>query len=208
MTAGALLAQALGSALANLLLLVVVPLAAYLAYHRVRHRRRPAEAFARAGLQLGERRYLGIAAVAAAGLLAAVLAFPPPLEGSTAEGSAFAPFAGLGLGPVAVLMALLYGVVQTGFAEEFLFRGLVAGSLGRRLPLAWANLLQALLFLAPHALVVLVIPSAWTVLPLVFAGALFAGWLRIRSGSLLGPWLLHAAANVGVALGVAARSSG
>ena len=50
-------------------------------------------------------------------------------------------------------MALLYGVVKTGFAEELLFRGLIAGSLGRRLPLVWANLLQALIFLLPHGVV-------------------------------------------------------
>jgi membrane protease YdiL (CAAX protease family) len=37
-------------------------------------------------------------------------------------------------------MALLYGVVKTGFSEELLFRGLIAGSLSRRLPLLWATL--------------------------------------------------------------------
>src|SRR6516162_2457795 len=69
------------------------------------------------------------------------------------EGIAPAAVRGLGLGGPAVLMALLYGVVQTGFPEELLFRGLIAGSLSRRLPVPWANLGQALLFLIPHLLV-------------------------------------------------------
>jgi hypothetical protein len=43
-------------------------------------------------------------------------------------------------------------------------------------------------------------------LPLIFAGALFAGWLRFRSGSIVGPWLVHATANVAVCQSVAARS--
>jgi membrane protease YdiL (CAAX protease family) len=46
------------------------------------------------------------------------------------------------------------------------------------------------------------------VLPIVFLGALVAGWLRIRSGSILGPWLMHAAANVATCLSVAARTVG
>jgi membrane protease YdiL (CAAX protease family) len=35
-------------------------------------------------------------------------------------------FRGLGLGVPSVLLALLYGVVKTGFPEELLFRGLIA----------------------------------------------------------------------------------
>jgi membrane protease YdiL (CAAX protease family) len=37
-------------------------------------------------------------------------------------------------------MAILYEVVKTGLPEELLFRGLIAGSLSRRLPVLWANL--------------------------------------------------------------------
>jgi membrane protease YdiL (CAAX protease family) len=99
-------------------------------------------------------------------------------------------------------------VLKTGFAEEFLFRGLIAGSLSRHLSIAWANVIQAVIFLAPHALVLLVDISLWPILPLVFAGALFAGWIRIRSGSIVGPWLLHAIANFTMAMSVAIRSAG
>lgn len=201
-----MLLESLLSALVNVVAFFVLPFSAYCGYHRWRHRRSLAETARRAGLQLGAPRYIAYATISSVLLVAALLVFPPALETSSAEGSGFSAFQGSGLGATTLVMALLYGAVQTGFAEEFLFRGLIAGSLGRRLSLPWANLIQAVIFLAPHALLLLILPSVWKVLPLVFAGALFAGWLRIRSGSVLGPWMLHAAANVTVALNVAARS--
>ena len=36
----------------------------------------------------------------------------------------------------------------------------------------------------------------------------FTGWVRIRSGSILGPWLNHAVANVTICLSVAGRTAG
>ena len=103
-------------------------------------------------------------------------------------------------------MALLYGLVQTGFAEEFLFRGLIAGSLARRLRLRWANLTQALIFLLPHLLVLSIMPEMGWIIPVILAGALFAGWARIESGSILGPWLIHGSVNVTMCLSAAART--
>ncbi|HET6361542.1 MAG TPA: CPBP family intramembrane glutamic endopeptidase [Gemmatimonadota bacterium] len=160
----------------------------------------------RAGLQLGEPKYIAYSAAFAALSVAVLLAWSPPIEVFTREGSPQRDFVGLGITETSVAMALLYGVVKTGFAEELLFRGLVAGSLGRRLPLVWANLLQALVFLLPHLLVLTMMPEMWGLLPIVFGTALFLGWARIRSESILGPWLVHAAANVATCLSVAARS--
>lgn len=97
--------------------------------------------------------------------------------------------------------------VKTGFAEEFLFRGLIAGSLSRRLSALWANVAQSLIFLAPHLLVLTFAPEMWGILPIVFAGALFTGWIRMKSGSIVGPWLLHAIANFTMGLSVAVRSA-
>lgn len=203
-----MIANAVASAVANLVLLVFVPFLLYWIWHRGRAKRSVGEVAERAGLRLGETRYLVYAAAFAAVSVVVLLLWPPPLETSLAEGSSFRVFEGLGLGPTAVGLALLYGVVQTGFAEEFFFRGLIAGSLARRLPFPWANLLQALVFLAPHLLLLTVAPEAWGLLPLIFAAALVLGWLRIRSGSILGPWIVHAAGNVAMALSVAVRSAG
>ena len=50
-------------------------------------------------------------------------------------------------------------------------------------------------------------PEMWGILPIIFAGALFCGWVRIKSGSILGPWLLHASGNVAVCLSVAIRTA-
>ncbi len=117
-------------------------------------------------------------------------------------------FAGLGLGGYTIARALLYGVVQTGFTEELLFRGLITGSLSRRLPALIANLAQALLFFLPHLGILLIATEAWVwrTLPVVYAVALVLGWLRIQSGSILGSWLVHASSNVTMALVVAAHT--
>jgi len=60
----------------------------------------------------------------------------------------------------------------------------------------------------PHLLIVFVMPEMWAILVIVPAGALFAGWVRIESGSILDPWVLHSAVNTTVALSVAIRWSG
>jgi membrane protease YdiL (CAAX protease family) len=56
-------------------------------------------------------------------------------------------------------------------------------------------------------LILLVAPEVWGLLPLVFAGALLFGWVRIKSGSIIGPWLMHASGNVTMALSVAIRTT-
>jgi membrane protease YdiL (CAAX protease family) len=73
----------------------------------------------------------------------------------------------------------------------------------------WANLAQASIFLLPHFAILLVAPGTWVwgVLPIVFAGALLFGWVRIKSGSILGSWLMHASGNITMALMVAARTA-
>ena len=196
------------SALLNVVVLAALPFLFYFAYHRLRHKRSYREVARRAGLQLGEARYLAYSLAFAAMSVVALLVWSPPLEVFLREGSPQRVFRGLGLGSNAIAMAILYGVVKTGFSEELLFRGLIAGSLSRRLSLLWANLLQAVIFLLPHLLILFTMPELWGLLVVVFVGALFKGWVRIRSGSVLGPWLIHAAGNVATCLSVAARSVG
>jgi membrane protease YdiL (CAAX protease family) len=203
-----LLVNAAISAVVQLALLGGVPFLGYWFYQRRRHKRTFRETARRAGLQLGEPRYLVYSlAFALAGVVILVL-WSPPLEPLMRQGSAQRQFVGLGLGVRAITLAFLHGVVQTALAEELLFRGLIAGSLSRRLPPAWANLVQALIFLVPHFAILLIAPEVWVILPVVFAGALVFGWIRIKSGSIIGPWLMHASGNVTMALMVAVRTSG
>ena len=202
-----LLANAALSALVNLLVFAGLPFFAYFVYQKWRHKRAFGEILRRAGLQLGAGRYLAYSAAFACAGVAILVLWPPPLDPLVRKGSPQRPFVGLGLGGPAVLMALLYGVVQTGFPEELLFRGLIAGSLSRRLPLLWANLGQALIFFIPHLLVLTVMPEMWGILPIIFAVALFCGWVRIKSGSIFGSWLLHASGNVAMCLSVAIRTA-
>jgi membrane protease YdiL (CAAX protease family) len=152
-------------------------------------------------------RYLLISAAIALAVACALLLWQPPVAPFLREGSPQRVFAGLGWGMQAIVMALLYGVMQTGFVEELLFRGLIAGSLARRLPLVWANLLQAGIFMLPHLLILKTMPQMWMLLPLVFVLALAMGWVRVKSGSILGSWLVHATLNVTMCLMVAVRAA-
>jgi membrane protease YdiL (CAAX protease family) len=201
-----LLANAFLSALLNVIVFAGIPFFAYVVYHKLRHKRTFGEIARRAGLQLGDVRYVAYSMAFALASVAILTLWPPPLPPFLRHGSPQKPFVGLGLGGPAVAMALLYGVVQTGFPEELLFRGLIAGSLSRRLPLWWAILAQAVIFLLPHLLVLRIMPELWGILPVIFVVSLFWGWVRIKSGSILGSWLMHATANVAMCLSVAIRT--
>ncbi|HEY8496422.1 MAG TPA: CPBP family intramembrane glutamic endopeptidase [Limnochordales bacterium] len=175
-----------------------IPCLLYFTYHRWRFGRGGREVAVRLGLCVGEPRYVyySLAIAAAAVLVLVVSGARLPAGESLAQQQ----FAGRGVNGEALIAALFYGAFQTGFTEELLFRGLITGSLARRLPATWANLVQALVFSLPHLPIVFVSPGLWGLLVAVLAAALLLGWLRIRSGSILGPWLVHAAVNVAVAL--------
>jgi membrane protease YdiL (CAAX protease family) len=201
------LGDAAVSAFIQAIVLGGVPFLGYFAYQRWRHKRSFGEVARRAGLQLGQPRYLVYSLAFALVGVAVITVFSPPLEPLTRQGSAQRPFVGLGFGLPAISLALLNGVVQTGFAEELLFRGLIAGSLSRRLALGWANLTQAFIFFLPHLAILYFASELSVILPLVFVGALVFGWVRIKSGSILGSWLMHASGNVAMGLMVAIRTS-
>jgi membrane protease YdiL (CAAX protease family) len=194
------------SALVQLLAVGGAPLLVYTAYQTWRHQRSWPEIAERVGLKACPWRYLLYSVAFALVAIVAIVVWSPPLELFTREGSAQRQFVGLGFGGTAISV-FLYGVVQTGLTEELLFRGLIAGSLSRRLPLVWANLAQASIFFLPHLLILYVMPEAWGLLPLVFVGALVFGWVRIKSGSIVGPWLMHATGNMTIALSVALRTA-
>lgn len=87
-------------------------------------------------------------------------------------------------------------VIVLAVAEEMLFRGFIAGVLFTRLGFRRGNLLQALIFLAPHTLLLLVSLSFWPILPLQLIAGWLLGWLRERSGSIGPPSVAHALTNL------------
>jgi len=87
-------------------------------------------------------------------------------------------------------------IVLTTLAEEMLFRGFLAGLLIRRLGFARGNTVQAVLFLAPHALLLVIGVAFWPLLPAQLIAGWLLGWLRYRSGSIGPGWVAHAAANI------------
>ena len=195
------------TAIANFIILAFLPFFIYFAFQKWRGKLKVSVILKNVGLQLGEVKYIGFSAVFALVIVAYFVFWPPAAEPFTREGSAQAKFIGLGFSSTSIAMSLIYGVIATGFCEELLFRGLIAGSLSRRLPFLWANLIQALIFLLPHLAILFIMPELWAILLLVFAGGLLAGWLRIKSGSIIGPWLIHATANVSMCLHVAIQTA-
>ena len=202
-----MLASAAVWAFLQFALLGGLPFFGYWIYQRRRYKRTFREVARRAGLQIGAPRYLVYSLVLSLGGIALGALWPPPLAPLIRPGSTYRDFVGLGFNLSSVTAALLYGVVKTGLTEEVLFRGLIAGSLSRRFPVIWANVMQACIFLLPHLAVLWIAPELWGFLPPVFAVMLFLGWIRIKSGSILGSWLMHASGNVTMALIVAVRTA-
>jgi uncharacterized protein len=87
-------------------------------------------------------------------------------------------------------------VILLALAEEMLFRGFIATVLFKRFGFRTGNMLQTLIFLAPHLLLLLVSLSLWPILPLQAIAGWLLGWLRQRSGSIAPGWLLHALINL------------
>ena len=93
-------------------------------WHKLRHKRTFTEIAKRAGLQIGQPKYIAWCALLSLPVIGYLVLVPPPLEIFTRDGSPQAAFVGLPLG-TGIAMSLFYGVVKTGFCEEFLFRASV-----------------------------------------------------------------------------------
>ncbi|MDN5726951.1 MAG: CPBP family intramembrane metalloprotease [Propionibacteriales bacterium] len=92
------------------------------------------------------------------------------------------------------------GIVLRAIGEEVFFRGLLGGVLIRRLGFGWGNLLQALIFLVPHLVLLLVDIRLWPVIPVQFAAGWMLGWLRHKTGSFVPGAAVHTAANIAAGL--------
>ena len=86
--------------------------------------------------------------------------------------------------------------VLHALAEEMLFRGFIAGLLFRRFGFGVGNIIQTLVFLAPHLLLLLISRTLWPLLALQSIAGWLLGWLRYRSHSVGPSWLAHAGANI------------
>ena len=154
----------------------------------------------RMGLRHAPLRYFGYALLGLAVFLPANHVVQAVLKTDNST-SPYQAFRGLGLTMPVVGAALAYAVLAAGIGEELIFRGLIAGALGRRFSLHMANLIQALTFLAPHLLLLLIVPHVWwALIPFVLGLGLVLGWLRLSSGSLWPAVALHGGANFVVGL--------
>lgn len=109
-------------------------------------------------------------------------------------------FAGMTPTVGAFLVILLREAFYVTLGEEIFFRGLLGGWLMRRVGFLAGNTLQALLFLLPHLLLLLVSAVLWPLLILQFVAGWLLGWLRYRSDSILPGWLAHSLTNASSAL--------
>lgn len=108
------------------------------------------------------------------------------------------------MGLEAGLLTFLYAFAREGFyvalGEEVLFRGLLGGWFIRKFGFAVGNTLQALAFLVPHTVLLLISVAMWPLLIVQFVMGWLLGWLRHASGSILPGWLTHSLVNAATAI--------
>jgi membrane protease YdiL (CAAX protease family) len=136
---------------------------------------------------------IGIA-VAIGGLIWLALRMVPPsvLENPMISVSVYA---GWPLSLTSFMFALLREAFYVALGEEVFFRGMLGGWLVRRFGFMKGNTMQALVFLLPHLLLLLVSLSFWVVVVVQFLAGWAMGWLRSKSGSIFPGWLAHSLMN-------------
>jgi uncharacterized protein len=101
----------------------------------------------------------------------------------------------LTLSPGTFVVVLLQQLLFVAFEEELFFRGFLGGWLVRWLGFQPGNAIQAVLFLLPHTLLLLVSLAFWPLLIVQFALGWVNGWLRTRTGSCGPGIVVHTVAN-------------
>jgi membrane protease YdiL (CAAX protease family) len=138
---------------------------------------------------------IAIALVTGGAAVAVVLVFAPILVTHPSPATTEYVYARMGLSVASVVGAFAAEAVFTTLGEEVFFRGLLGGWLVTRLGFQLGNAVQAIIFLAPHALLLAVNVHFWPVLVPQLAAGWLLGWLRTRSGSILPGWLAHTLVN-------------
>ena len=178
------------------LIVLSVPSLIYVAVRRRRGEKRN-EVFRKIGWQGSRPIYflwsLGVTIVAGGlGWLAFQTVPPDVLQDPNISISAYA---GRTLGVTSFLLAWLREAINVALGEEVFFRGFLGGLLVRRLGFAVGNTVQALLFLLPHLLLLLVSLNLWPIIAVQMLAGWLLGWLRYRSDSILPGWLAHSLIN-------------
>lgn len=189
-----------GAAIQNAVVLSL-PVVVYALVVRWRARLPISEIAVRIGLSRSKLRPLLIALAAC--VPAAIIGVMASSSTKGFQGSMLAPFIDASPSIPVFVSVVSYGLIATGFPEELLFRGVIAGALFRRLSFWKANLIQASIFLLPHLLILIVAPSLWPLailLPLTLG--LLTGWLRHTGGSIAPAVIIHAIGNMAGALAV------
>lgn len=104
-------------------------------------------------------------------------------------------YAGWTLSVTSFLLVWLREAIYVALGEEIFFRGFLGGWLVRRLGFAIGNTVQALVFLLPHLLLLLVSQSLWPIIIVQLIAGWLLGWLWYRSNSILPGWLAHSLTN-------------
>ena len=111
-------------------------------------------------------------------------------------------YAGWTLSVTSFLLVLLREAIYVALGEEIFFRGFLEGWLVRRLGFTIGNIIQAIVFILPHLLLLLVSLSLWPIIIVQFIAGWLIGWLRYRSNSILPGWVAHSLTNAFGALSV------
>lgn len=105
-----------------------------------------------------------------------------------------------GQGVSALIPALIYAFLQTGFSEELFFRGFLTKRLINKFGFQVGNVAQSLLFGLMHGLMFIskagILGAIITTLLTGIVGWLM-GWINEKqsNGSIVSSWLLHGCAN-------------
>ena len=104
-------------------------------------------------------------------------------------------YSGWTLSVTSILLVWLREAIYVALGEEIFFRGFLGGWLVRRLGFAIGNTVQALFFILPHLLLLIVCLDLWLIIVVQLIAGWLLGWLRYRSNSILPGWFAHSLTN-------------
>lgn len=105
-----------------------------------------------------------------------------------------------GQGWTALIPALIYAFLQTGFSEELFFRGFLTKRLIHKFGFQVGNIVQGLLFGALHGIMFISKVGLVSTIIIILFTAIFGwlmGWVNEKQsdGSIVSSWLIHGCGN-------------